>query len=192
MQRRIGLITALTVVTLAGTSILSPWWTLYRMRAAIEGRDYQAFSSRVDFPSLHASFKSQLVTNSSGKKANDGDSILGALTEGVIGTLAGPVLDVVLSAPAVIEMINQGTPTITRAVIASAVTKVPSAAEAPVELKATYRGWKRVAFRGVGVPEEDGSFIFVRSGLWSWRLAEVELHPVSTKKPALQTSPREQ
>ena len=175
MQRRIGVITVLVVLTLAGTSYLSPWWTLYRMRAAIEGRDYEAFSSRVDFPSLHASFKSQLVANS-GRKANDNESVLDALTEGIVGTLAGPVLDVVLDAPGVIEMINQGTPTITRAVISSAITKVPSAAEAPAELKATYRGWKRVAFRGVDAPEADGSFILVRSGPWSWKLAEVELH----------------
>jgi hypothetical protein len=181
MQRRIAAITVLTVLAFIGTSAASPWWTLYRMRAAIEERDYKAFSSRVDFPSLRASFKSQLVANASSTKAHDGESALDALTEGIVGTLAGPMLDVVLGAPGVIEMINQGTPTFTRAVITSAMTKVPSAAEAPVELKVTYRGWERVAFRGVGAPEEDGSFILVRSGLWSWRLAEVELHPVPAR-----------
>ena len=178
MQRKIVLVTVATVLTLAVTSYLSPWWTLNRMRSAIESRDYQAFSSRVDFVSLHASFKSQLVANSSGTKANDSESLLGALSEGIVGTLAGPMLDVVLGAPGLIEMINQGTPTITRAVISSAITKVPSAEKAPVELKAVYRGWGRVAFRGAEAPEEDGSFILVRSSPWSWKLAEVELHPI--------------
>lgn len=176
IQRKIVLVTAAIVLTLVGTSYLSPWWTLSRMRAAIEGRDYAAFSSRVDFPSLHASFKSQLLANGRGETTNDSDSILGAISEGVVGALAGSMLDVVLDAPGVIEMINQGSPTITRAVIASAITKVPSTEKVPAELKATYRGWNRVAFRGKGLPEEDGSFILVRSGLWSWKLSEVELH----------------
>ena len=174
MQRKFVLIAIATLLTLAATSYLSPWWTLNRMRAAIEARDYQAFSSRVDFPSLHASFKSQMVANSSGTKANDSESILGALSEGIVGTLAGPMLDVVLGAPGLIEMINQGTPTITRAVISSAITKVPSAEKVPVDLKAAYRGWDRVAFRGAEATEEDGSFILVRNGLWSWKLAAVE------------------
>ena len=117
MQRKIVLFTVATVLTLAITSYLSPWWTLNRMRSAIAERDYKAFSSHVDFPSLQASFKSQLVANSSGKKANDSESILGAFSEGIVGTLAGPVLDVVLGAPGVMEMIQQGTPAITRGVI---------------------------------------------------------------------------
>lgn len=172
-QRKIIVITAAIVLTLAITSILSPWWTLSRMRSAIEARDYNAFSSRVDYPSLHASFKGQLLANGSTKK--DNESILGALSEGIIGTLTGTALDVVLGPPGVIEMINRGTPTITRAVISSSITKVPSAEEPPADLKASYRGWSRVAFRGAEAPEEDGSFILVRSGLWSWKLAEVDL-----------------
>jgi len=181
MQRKFTLLTIATLLTLAITSYLSPWWTLNRMRSAIDARDYDAFSSRVDYPSLHASFKSQMLANTRASNAHDNESILGAITEGIAGTLAGPMLDVVLGAPGVIEMINQGTPTITRAVISSAMTKVPAAAQAPVDLKATYRGWSRVAFRGAGAPEEDGSFILVRSGPWSWKLAEVEFPPVSGK-----------
>ncbi|HYD94923.1 MAG TPA: DUF2939 domain-containing protein [Noviherbaspirillum sp.] len=181
MQRKIAVIAVVTVLMLASASCLSPWWTLYRMRSAIEGRDYVAFASHVDFPSLKASFKSQLVANGGGKPANDSDSVLDAFAEGIVGTLAGPVLDLVLGAAGVIEMINQGTPAITRAVISSAITKVPAAAQAPAELKATYRGWDRVAFRGAEAPEEEGSFILVRGGLWSWKLAEVDLHPAAAR-----------
>ncbi|WP_420476502.1 DUF2939 domain-containing protein [Noviherbaspirillum sp. ST9] len=170
-QRKITLITLAIVVTLAITSILSPWWILHRMRSAIESRDYNAFSSHVDYPSLHASFKSQMLAST--KK--DSESLLGALSEGILGTLTGTALDVVLGAPGVIEMINQGTPRITRAVISSAITKVPSAEAPPADLKATYRGWNKVAFRGAGAAEEEGSFILIRTGPWSWKLAEVEL-----------------
>lgn len=175
MPRKYVVIALAIVFTLAGASVLSPWWTLNRMRAAIDNRDYEAFSSRVDYLSLQASFKSQMVANSSGKDANDSGSVLGALSEGIVGALAGPMLDVVLDAPGLIEMINQGTPAITRAVISSAITKVPSAEKLPVELQARYRAWDRVAFRGLDIPEEEGSFILVRSGPWSWKLSEVEL-----------------
>ena len=175
MQRKIVVITILIALMLAGTSYLSPWWTLYRMRAAIDERDYKAFSSHVDFVSLRASFKSQLIANSDGEAANDNESLLDTLSGEIVSAVAGPMLDVVLGAPGVMEMINQGTPTITRAVIASAVTKVPSAEEVPAELQVKYREWGRVAFRGVEVPEQEGSFILVRGGVWSWKLAEVEV-----------------
>lgn len=172
-QRKIILITVAIVLTLAITSILSTWWTLHRMRSAIASRDYNAFSSYVDYASLHASFKGQMLA--SGSTKHDSESILGALSEGIIGTLTGTALDVVLGAPGVIEMINQGAPKITRAVISSAITKVPSAEAPPADLKATYRGWNRVAFRGLGAAEEEGSFILIRTSPWTWKLAEVEL-----------------
>lgn len=174
MQRKTVFVTIVAVLALAATSCLSPWWTLHRMRAAIDARDYKAFSSYVDFPSLRASFKSQLVEAGSGKQERN-ESILGALGEGIAGALAGPMLDLVLDAPGVIEMINQGTPAITRAVISSALTKVPPAADAPADLEAAYRGWNSVVFRGTEAAAADGSFILVRRGLWSWKLAAVEL-----------------
>lgn len=175
MQRKTVLVALLTVLALAGASYLSPWWTLKRMRAAIDDRDTKAFSSHVDYLSLQASYKSQMIANSKGRDADDGGSILGALGEGIVGALAGPMLDVVLDAPGVIEMINNGTPTITRAVISSSITKVSSAENPPAELETAYRGWNRVAFRGVDASEEEGSFILVRTSPWSWKLAEVEL-----------------
>jgi hypothetical protein len=112
MQRKLSLLTIAILLTLAITSYLSPWWTLNRMQSAIASRNYDAFSSRVDYASLHASFKSQMMANARGSKTNGDEGILGAITEGIAGTLAGPMLDVVLSAAGVIEMINQGTPTI--------------------------------------------------------------------------------
>lgn len=173
MQRKTVVIVVLAALALAGASYLSPWWTLGRMRAAIEARDDKAFSSRVDYLALRASYKSQMLAG--GRDANDGGSVLGALGEGIVGALAGPMLDVVIDAPGVIEMINSGSPAITRAVMAASITRVPSAEKPPVDLTTAYRGWNRVAFRGVDAPGEEGSFILVRSGPWSWRLAEVEL-----------------
>jgi hypothetical protein len=82
MQRKIILIGVATVLALAITSALSPWWTLHRIRSSIESRDYSAFSSYVDYPSLHASFKNQLLANGSARQ--DSESILGTLSEGII------------------------------------------------------------------------------------------------------------
>lgn len=159
------------------SSFFSPHWTIHRMRKAIEARDYTAFASHVDFPVLRESFKGQLAP-ARGQPAEERPGIEGALEalgQGIAGAVAGSMVDAVVGTAGVIEMINQGVPSINRAVVKAALTQVPSAAAAIPDMEVKYRGWSRVAFRGADLPQEEGSFILRRDGLWSWRLAEVEL-----------------
>lgn len=173
--------TAAIVIALALALVLSsffsPYWTLHRMRKAIEARDYTGFAAHVDFPALRESFKAQLAP-SKDRPSEDRPGIEGALEalgQGIAGVVAGSMVDAVVGAAGVIEMINAGAPSISREVIKAAVTQVPSAAAAIPDMDVKYYGWSRVGFRGVDVPPEEGSFILRRDGLWSWRLAEVEL-----------------
>jgi hypothetical protein len=163
---------------LAAASYFSPHWTLYRMRSAIEERDYPAFSKHVDLPALRGSFKSQITAalheQVSGK--NEDDS-LSAIGQGIVASLAGPMLDVLITPAGVIEMMNAGTPKITQAVITSAITQVPNAAESVPDMELEYRGWHNVAFRRADLPENADRFILRRNGWWSWKLAAVEFAP---------------
>jgi hypothetical protein len=162
---------------LAAASYFSPHWTIHRMRSAIEARDYKAFSSYVDFPSLRESFKRQL-TPSNNVQADGRQGVEGALEalgQGVAGALVSPMVDVVVGPAGVVEMINAGSPRITRAVLTSSITQVPTAADSIPEMKVKYQGWNSVAFRGRDAPADEGSFVLSRDGWWSWRLAAVAL-----------------
>lgn len=176
-QRKIVSIAVALAAVLVSASYFSPHWTIHRMRKAIEARDYEAFASHVDFPALRESFKAQLAPER-GRSAEERPGIEGALEalgQGIAGAVAGSMIDAVVGSAGVIEMVNAGAPAITRSVIKAAVTQVPSPAAAIPDMEVRYRGWGRVVFRGAGVPQEEGSFVLQRDGLWSWRLAAVEL-----------------
>lgn len=176
-HRKIAAIGIAIAFTLVLASFFSPHWTIHRMRKAIEARDYKAFATHVDFAALRDSFKAQLAAGRERPlEARPGiEGALEALGQEIAGAVAGPMVDAVVGPAGVIEMINAGAPAVTRAVVKAAITQVPSAAAALPVMQVKYRGWDRVTFRGVDVPPEEGSFILRRDGLWSWRLAAVEL-----------------
>ena len=83
---------ALLVLLAAGWWFGSPWWTLWRMRAAAEAGDAQALSAYIDFPALRASTREQL------------GSRLGPLG----GLVAGPALDAAISPEALRLALGKG------------------------------------------------------------------------------------
>lgn len=162
---------------LATASYFSPHWTVYRMRVAIEKRDYKSFSSHADFPALRASFKRQLGAGDGvpATEAHAGGNVLDWLGREIAGLVTSPMIDSLVGPAAVMEMLNAGVPGLNRNVITSAITRVPAAGETMPTMEIAYRGWDRAAFRDAGASDKEGSFILLRSGWWSWRLAEVEL-----------------
>lgn len=181
IPRKLAIAAAASIAILATASYFSPHWTVYRMRTAIEKRDYKAFSAHADFLALRESFKRQLGAQDATQRENarKAGNALERLGRELAGLVAGPMIDTLIGPAAVMEMLNAGVPAINRKVITSAMTQVPAAGEAMPGMNIDYRDWNRVAFRDAGVMETDGSFILIRSGWWSWKLAEVELPPRS-------------
>ena len=177
MIKRIVFAIALLVAILAAASYFSPHATVSQMRNAIEKRDYDTFSHYVDYPALRESFRGQMAAALQEMAQDDPDhsGALGALTRGIVTSLVAPMLDVMITPAGVIEMMNRGTPKITSAVVVGAITQTPAAPESVPEMMVSYQGWDRVAFYRTDTSENDGRFILRRHGLWSWRLAAVEL-----------------
>lgn len=159
---------------IAATLFFGPHWTVNRMRAAIDARDYEAFSSHVDYPALRESFKEQLAREP-GKARGEGQDPFAALGEGLARAVTGPLIDLLLGPAALIEMINAGRPEVTRAVMSASVAKVPSAPVARPEMTVRYRDWNTAVYRKAEATDADGGFILRRQGWWGWKLAAVEL-----------------
>lgn len=177
MLKKITFAVALLLGVLAAASYFSPHATIHQMRNAIEKRDYNAFSHYVDYPALRESFRGQMAValQEMAQDETDDSGILGALARGIVTSLVTPMLDVMITPAGVIEMMNRGTPKITQDVVMGAITQTPSAPESIPEMKLSYRSWDKVVFYRADSPESDGSFVLLRHGLWSWRLAAVEL-----------------
>jgi hypothetical protein len=179
MLKKVIIAVILLAGILAAASYFSPHWTVYQMRSAIEQRDYDAFSQYVDYPALRDSFEGQMAAAlQEMRNGNSGDTRpLAALTRGIVASLVGPMLDVMITPAGVVEMMNTGTPKITQEVITGAITQTPTAPEAIPDMKVSYRSRDTAAFYRADAPPMPDSFILRRDGLWNWKLAAVELQP---------------
>ena len=163
-----GAVGALLVV--AATSFASPWWTLHRLRAAVDRHDAEGVSAQVDFPALRDSVKSQLLGSIARDAGNEGGNPFAAIGKAFARVVADPVVDAIVSPAGVAAMVEHGKVSIGRP------TREPHSADAePPRDKPRYalhyRGWSHFAVTA----EDGGSFVFRRDGLWSWKLAGIEL-----------------
>lgn len=161
---------ASSAVVLAISSYASPYWTLRQMHAALAAHDAPRFASYVDFPALRASVKGQVMAamdRQLGTPELD-DNPFANLGKAMGAALVSPMVDAMVTPEGVRAMleIGQATPRL-------ADDNAP-ARPAP-DYTVSYRSWNTVA---VANAEGDaGSFIFKRTGLWSWQLAGLELAP---------------
>jgi hypothetical protein len=155
------------LLVVAATSFASPWWTLRNLQTAVAHRDADAVSAQVDFPALRESVKNQILASMKGDSAqNDGANPVAALGTSFAMAVANPLVDLIASPRGVAIMLEHG-----RIALAKRAPQASDANVAPERPRyaVNYRGWDRFA-----VKTQDGSFIFRRAGLWSWKLAGIE------------------
>jgi hypothetical protein len=169
-----GAVGALLVA--AATSFASPWWTLHDLQSAAARRDADAVAALVDFPALRASVKSQVQRSLDRNLGMAGsDNPLAKFGQALASTLVDPLVDAVVSPAGVAAMVEHGKITVAKPQAEPGAADAPPApASTPAEpprYAVHYRG-----LNGFAVTARDGgSFLFHRTGLWSWQLAGIEL-----------------
>jgi hypothetical protein len=164
-----GAIGALLVV--AGTSFASPWWTLHRLQAAAARHDGDAVAAQVDFPALRASVKEQVVASMGGAAAQtDGANPFAAFGTAMAMALVNPLVDAIVSPTGVAAMVEHGRISIAKPARAPEPDDAGDVRDQP-RYALAYRGLNSFAVDA----RDGGSFIFRRDGLWSWKLAGIDL-----------------
>jgi hypothetical protein len=168
---------AVAAMVLAESSGLSPHWTLYQMRIAMEKRDADAFSKHVDFPALRESFKAQMIVALNRRMGDDKAEVnpFAAKGQALATALVGPLIDAMVTPAGVIAMMNSGIPKPTEAVVTAAKKSPPGEPATIPPMRVSYEGWSKVTVQSINSRQSDGCFVFKRQGLWSWRLSSVEL-----------------
>jgi hypothetical protein len=192
-------VAAIVVVTALGLSYASPYLALNRLKQAADARDAVTLSEYVDYPALRVSLKQQvgemLQRRIQAQHSSNPLLMLGA----VIGAaLIGPLVDAYATPEGVAALLNGMPPTgkpgerpaappppAAQASSAPAETAQPAPASADTaapqpraQATAGYRSlnefavtWQRSA------DSERYAAILQRHGLFSWKLAAVELNP---------------
>lgn len=163
---------------LAATSYASPYWNLYRLRDAVAAHDADAVSEHVDFPALRESVKTQmmLVMNERAASAGGADNPFMALAPALMAAIANPLIDAMVSPAGVTAMLENGEVNIARP-----SAPVPGdAGKRKFDWSLRYRNWSKVVVT-MNVPGSAG-FVFRRDGLWSWKLAALEVPRDASRK----------
>ena len=193
------------VVAVLGYGYASPYLALDRLKRAADERDAQTVSEYVDYPALRESLKDQiagLLTRKIQARANGNP--LAALGAMIGVALIGPLVDAYATPDGVAALLNgmppRGDPTqrppvppdapanapanapagsadSTPAAPAPATTGSPTTPPQPPQTTAAYRGINEfVVTYQHGVGDTRYAAILRREGLFSWKLAAVDLN----------------
>lgn len=193
-----------TVFVLGGTLGLvlilfyfaSPYWTLYRLKRAVDRNDAVFVADRVDFPLLRESFKGAVMANLA-KEAVDGDADgFEALGAAFGALMVGPMVDAFVTPEGLVQMMqgrdldamldeDPGTP---ETVSQSTATKIQDGDESESEggmdvSSMGYETLNRFAVTLAGGPEASSSekesvtLLFSRQGLTGWMLTGIRIGP---------------
>lgn len=199
------LITLLVIVVVAvlGYGYASPYLALDRLKQAADARDAQTVSEYVDYPALRESLKEQiagLLTRKIQARANGNP--LAALGAMIGVALIGPLVDAYATPDGVAALLNgmpprgdptqrppappdaaANAPTGSTGSAAAATTPAPATANPattppqPPQTTAAYRGINEfVVTYQHGVGDTRYAAILRREGLFSWKLAAVDLN----------------
>jgi hypothetical protein len=194
------IVTVLVIVVVAvlGYGYASPYLALNRLKRAADERDAQTVSEYVDYPALRESLKDQiagLLTRKIQARANGNP--LAALGAMIGVALIGPVVDAYATPDGVAALLNgmppRGDPTQRPPVPPDAPANAPAGSAdstpapatagspttppQPPQTTAAYRGINEfVVTYQHGVGDTRYAAILRREGLFSWKLAAVDLN----------------
>lgn len=159
------------IIGIAAALYFGPYWTLYRMKAAINAHDATAFSDHVDFPSLKESFKAQMLVKMGQVMNADSmkDNPFAGLGQMIGMGMVNQMVDTLVSPAGVMLMMEQG-----KASAAKVTAAEPTSnSKQPPNFAIDY-----VNYSTVQVRSKDGSpgrFVFRRDGIFSWKLSAIEI-----------------
>jgi hypothetical protein len=174
-MNRIRTLAAAALLAIAVTSAASPWWTLHRLQAAVARHDADAVAAQVDFPALRASVKEQAFAAMGGKAGetaggSDGGNPFAAFGRKMAMAVVDPLVDAAVSPEGVATMVEHGRIGIGQPAPAAGTSDTAPARDKP-RYALAYRGLNSFAVTA----RDGGSFIFRRDGLWTWKLAGIDL-----------------
>lgn len=171
-MKKIIAITGAAAVVLVGSAYFSPYLTLSQMKTAIDKHDGAAFSEHVDFPALRESLKEQMIAMINKKidsaPAQKDNPMAGAAGKAMAAAFITPIIDAAVTPDGVIAMLKAGD-------AKPGAGGAGKGAEKSPDFSVSHEGWSKVIVRKAGEGKNDGGFVFKRDGLWSWKLAAVEL-----------------
>ena len=187
----------IAVIAVLGFAYASPYIALNNLKRAADARDVQTVNQYVDFPALRDSLKLQIVGLLTRRLGADNNSKLATIGAMIGVTLIGPLVDAYATPDGVAALLNgmppsgnpgehpPEAPAANNAPAAAAETPASpaagdnnNAAAAQRQTSAGYRSLNEfvVIYRRGGEAAAHYAAIFRREGLFTWKLAAINLN----------------
>jgi hypothetical protein len=182
----------IVVIAVLGFAYASPYLALNNLKRAADARDTQTVNQYVDFPALRDSLKQQIVGMLTRRLDADNDSKLATIGAMIGVTLIGPLVDAYATPDGVAALLNgmpphgdPGERPPEAPATAAQAPASPAAGDAtnhaaPAQTRQTTAGYRSlnefvVTYRR-GEGDAHYSAIFRREGLFTWKLAAINLN----------------
>lgn len=180
--KKIALPVGIILLVLAVLFAASPYWSLYRMRRAVQSNDAIYVSDHVDFPQLRESLKATFKTEMAkevAKKDTDGFEALGVAFGAM---MIGPMVDALVTPEGLIAMM-QGEDIGAIEEQTTRENKQTQKPTEPKEMNVTKVGYEQLNRFVVEVatppdksPDKESlTLVFLRKGLFSWNLSGIRM-----------------
>ncbi len=182
MSKRTIAIAVAVLLAIATAGVASPYWTVWQMQSAARAGEGDRLARHVDFPALREDLKSQVQTGMAKKLQSPDlkDNPFAGLGMMLAGSLAGGVVDALVTPDNLASMIRNGKTTAAKLV-------PPTKSSATAEAAATETKPPRIAHRFVGMnvfkvemhePDTDKlvmTWVLSREGFLTWKLTSIRL-----------------
>jgi hypothetical protein len=161
-------------IAMGGAIFASPYFALHQIKQSLRERDADSLSERVDFPALRENLKGQLMAAmTEGMSAPAMKELpFAAMGQALGAALIGPMVDSMIS-PAGVELLMRNNAAIsTEARHPAGETSAP---QSSAGYTLSYKGWSKVVIHATNANGNEGDLTLRRHGLWSWKLAAIEM-----------------
>jgi Protein of unknown function (DUF2939) len=184
-KRTLSAIAAAVVIVGIASSYASPYLTMQQMHSAMMEKDADAFSSNVDFPSVRESLQAQFMTVVQAQISNSPelkDNLFAGLGMMMAATMVNQMINNMVTPAGVMAMMAQDSarPVASAPASASHPASVGDSSQArsnadKVDYSVRYKNWSTFTATAKVADDAQIALVFKRHGLWSWKLASVNL-----------------
>ena len=180
LKPRLIAASALAVAVLAAAALYaSPYLALRSIHSALKAQDAHALSDYVDYPALRQNLKARLTQSMADKLPAQGNAgAFGSVAQAIGGAIGGAVVGAAvdrLVSPEGVMLALQHSPFNAQAPrpAASTTEGAGTSASGGARFSLDYQGLNQVRVYRPAAPDQ--AFIFARSGLFGWKLVNLDM-----------------
>jgi hypothetical protein len=172
MNTKLKLSTAFLLIAVSTWFYFTPHLAAKEMKSAADAKDAAKLASYVNFPVLKENLKTRFTAKvAAGVTKDKSANPVGALGSAMVGAFVNPMVDALVTPENLAKMMEASKPQ------AGKSDEQTKSSDSDADVSTYYESFNRfvVKVKKKGSKEEPVGLVFNRDGLFSWKLADLQL-----------------